>query len=197
MTTREAIEIISRFATSDTSFVVSLGRTSEECFNLFPNNALFMDSMGDITSVAIGVALGVGKQHPVIAIDTDGSHLMGITILSTLASIKANLSNLLVIVLDNCLYESVGKIPSRYAPLSWKTLGKAWELEIEEIASRDELIETLTKSFSSLNYIVVQVEDHEPIYSKKNIDGIESKYRFTRHLEKILRKKIINPAIRS
>lgn len=197
MNTNEVLSVIKEMVPENTAFIVSLGRTSEEAFQLFPNQSLFLDSMGDVASIACGVALGLGPPHPVVALDTDGSHLMGMSLLPTLATVTPRVSNLLIVVIDNGIYESGGGLPSREGDLNWLSLGKAFGLEIVTVDTEKELLESLKGVFSRFIYLVARVENVSPIpITTKNIDGVESKYRFSRHLEKMSGRILIKPAVK-
>jgi thiamine pyrophosphate-dependent acetolactate synthase large subunit-like protein len=198
MNTREALEIVAAGVPKETAFIASLGRTSEEAFRLFPNQTLFLDSMGDVSSVACGVALGLGAVHPVVALDTDGSHLMGITLIPTLAAMVNQLSNLLIIVFDNGIYESGGGLPSRDVELNWYLLGQAFGITIQVVRNREEFETALKSAFKQFLYVVVEIENLEgSAVSSKSLDGIESKYRFTRHLEQVVGRSLLKPAVKS
>jgi len=64
-------------------------------------------TMGLVSSIALGMALGL-PHRKVIAIDGDGSLLMNLCSLATIA--RANPPNLIHIVMDNGTYESSGEI---------------------------------------------------------------------------------------
>lgn len=198
MKTTEVLEVVRSCVPASTAFVSTLGRTSEEVFRLFPEQTLFLDSMGDVSPLACGIALGLAPHHPVVALDSDGSHLMGISFLGTLASIVQRIPNLALIVLDNGIYESSGGLPSRAFNLDWTLLGQAFGLNIHVTESRTECETHLRKAFSECLYIVARVENSPDVPSvQKNMDGIESKYRFIRHLERVLNRKLLQPAVKS
>jgi len=199
MNTQEAVEIIKMSIPKKTSIISSLGRTSEIVFHFFPANTLFVDSMGDVSSLACGISLGVGKTNPVVVFDTDGSHLMGLNLLPTLSFLQNRLSNLMVIVFDNGIYESAGGIESRLVNLDWKVLGEAWKIKIDVANNKLQLKNYLKDVFKSFLYIIVKVNNQDcPIYKvQKSLDGIESKYIFSRHLERVLGKLLLKPAIKA
>jgi len=198
MKTTDVLEIIRSCVPANTAFVATLGRTSEEVFRLFPDQTLFLDSMGDVSPLACGIALGLSPHYPVVALDSDGSHLMGISFLPTFASIVQRVPNLALIVLDNGIYESSGGLPSREFNLDWALLGQAFGLNIQVIESPTECEQHLRKAFSECLYMVARVENSPDLPSvQKNMDGIEGKYRFVRHLERVLNRKLIKPAVKS
>ncbi len=197
MTTADVITVASNVLPKDVAIISSLGRTSEEVYKIYPNQTLFLDSMGDVISIACGVSLGI-NNHPVVAIDTDGSHLMGMTILPTLSQLKRDLMNLTILVLDNGLYESGGMLPSRYVDLDWKLYGLTWGIDIVIVDNVNDLQKYLMLDFRGLRYIVAKIintSEQEPV--KKTKDGIESKYLFTRFIESVLNKDILKPSIKS
>lgn len=197
MNTREVIEVLARRVPAHTTFVSSLGRTASELFESFPDQTLFLDSMGDVGSVACGIALGSRQKSPVVAFDTDGSHLMGISLLPCLMGLVPELSNLVLIVLDNGIYESAGCIPTVPASVDWSALGSAFGLKICVSSSVDELERSLDSALKEFCYIVAKVVNAEPSEpSQKNIDGIESRYRLIRHLERTLGRQILAPSVK-
>ncbi len=197
MTTTEFMDLLERAAPQDASFVCSLGRTSDEAFGHFPTQTLFLDSMGDIVPLACGIALGL-PGHPVVALDTDGSQLMGITCLAVVGALRNRLSNLLVIILDNHLYESAGNLPSRECEVDWPLLGQSFGVPITLVTSEEELTMAFGKAFSTLTYVVVQVNNFDAVpRARKTMDGIESRYVFIRHLERLTGGVLLRPSVKS
>jgi thiamine pyrophosphate-dependent acetolactate synthase large subunit-like protein len=197
MNTRDVIKFVETKITADTSVVASLGRTGEEMFRIKPEQTLFVDCMGAVCSLACGIALAVGKGKPVIALDTDGSHLMDISLLSTLSALEKDLQNLTIIVIDNEIYESGGGMASGSSKLDWILLAKAWGLELKQASSGEELSEAFSSFSARFTYIVAKVKDDERIQAfTKDFDGIESRYQFRRHLQRITKRKLIEPAIK-
>lgn len=197
MKTSDVIDFVESKMTEQTSIIASLGRTGEEMFQRNREQTLFIDCMGAICSLSIGVALAVGESKPVIALDSDGSHLMDLSLLSTLGALSNDLNNLTILVLDNEIYESGGGMPSRYSHLDWALLGKAWGLRIIEVSTIEELNIAFSDYPTRFLYIIVKIKNDKTIDTfTKDIDGIESRYRFQRHLQNILNKKIVDPAIK-
>src|SRR5579872_4591366 len=71
-----------------------------------PQNFYMLGSMGLACPIALGVALAQ-PDRGVIALEGDGSILMGLGCLATIAMVKPR--NLTVIILDNGLYQITGK----------------------------------------------------------------------------------------
>lgn len=198
MTTEEFFDILGRTVPTDTTFVCSLGRTSEEAFARFRGRTLFLDSMGDVMPLACGVALGVSESHPVVALDTDGGQLMGLAALPTVAQMVDRLSNLLVVVFDNGIYESAGGLPSRSCTLDWTRLGEAFGLSVCVVDLPDDCAVALASAFHKFAILVVSTRNGPGVVkTNKTQDGIESRYVFVRHLERLLGKTILRPATKS
>jgi thiamine pyrophosphate-dependent acetolactate synthase large subunit-like protein len=74
-----------------------------------PQNFYMLGSMGLAVPIALGVALAQ-PERPVIALEGDGSLLMQLGCLSTVAMLRPR--NLLVIVMDNGIYQITGSQPT-------------------------------------------------------------------------------------
>jgi len=102
----DAIALISG-ALTDEPVVVSLGHPAYELFACGdrPLNFYTWGSMGLTSSIALGVALARPERR-VVALDGDGSLLMNLGSLATIATCSP--PNLLVLVLDNGQYGTTG-----------------------------------------------------------------------------------------
>jgi thiamine pyrophosphate-dependent acetolactate synthase large subunit-like protein len=88
--------------------VAGIGNTN---FDLFaaghrPQNFYMLGSMGLACPIALGVALAQ-PERGVIALEGDGSILMALGCLTTIATVKPR--NLTIIIMDNGLYQITGK----------------------------------------------------------------------------------------
>jgi thiamine pyrophosphate-dependent acetolactate synthase large subunit-like protein len=88
-----------------------IGGIGNSNFDLFaaghrPQNFYMLGSMGLACPIALGVALAQ-PERGVIALEGDGSILMGLGCLTTIANIKPR--NLTVIIWDNGVYQITGK----------------------------------------------------------------------------------------
>lgn len=197
MKSDEAILEIVKKSQGNSVYISSLGRTSELLFRISPNNTLFVDSMGDVTSLAIGVAISF-PHTSVYSFDTDGSFLMGMTVVQFLADYRDRLNNLHVIIFDNGVYESGGGLKSRKTDFDWELFGLSWNLKIEIIKSMEELKCKLNSKDNSIRILVLSIDTVQDVVKlTKTIDGVESKYRFIRHLEEIGKTKILSPSVKA
>jgi len=95
----------------DEAVVAGIGNTN---FDLYmaghrPQNFYMLGSMGLACSIALGVAMAQ-PERGVIALDGDGSILMNLGCLATIAMLKPR--NLTVVIMDNGIYQITGKQPT-------------------------------------------------------------------------------------
>src|SRR5438105_4400027 len=94
--------------THEEAVIGGIGNTN---FDLFaaghrPQNFYMLGSMGLAVPIALGVALAQPARG-VIALEGDGSILMSLGCLATVANVKPR--NLTIIIMDNGLYQITGK----------------------------------------------------------------------------------------
>jgi thiamine pyrophosphate-dependent acetolactate synthase large subunit-like protein len=95
----------------DEAVVGGIGNTN---FDLFiaghrPQNFYMLGSMGLVCPIALGVALAQ-PERGVIALEGDGSILMNLGCLATIAQLKPR--NLTVVIMDNGSYQITGNQPT-------------------------------------------------------------------------------------
>ena len=108
----DALEAIyPRLARDEVVVVTIMGAVAVELFNLgHRTNFFYLEhAMGLASSMGLGIALSL-PQNPVVVIDGDGSLLMNLGTLSTLARYKPG--NLTHVVFDNESLLSVGGFPT-------------------------------------------------------------------------------------
>jgi thiamine pyrophosphate-dependent acetolactate synthase large subunit-like protein len=94
--------------THEEAVIGGIGNTN---FDLYaaghrPQNFYMLGSMGLACPIALGVAVAQ-PERGVIALEGDGSILMGLGCLATIAKVKPR--NLTIIIMDNGLYQITGK----------------------------------------------------------------------------------------
>jgi len=112
MKREEALEIVLENLDENAIVVSTTGKTSREIFEIrgrkgqsHEQDFLTVGSMGHCSSIALGIALA--KPHrDVVCIDGDGSMLMHLGSLTTIASLKPK--NFRHILMNNKVHESVG-----------------------------------------------------------------------------------------
>jgi thiamine pyrophosphate-dependent acetolactate synthase large subunit-like protein len=101
-------ELLVRMLRHDEAVIGGIGNSN---FDLFaaghrPQNFYMLGSMGLACPIALGVALAQ-PERGVIALEGDGSILMGLGCLATIANLKPR--NLTTIIWDNGIYQITGK----------------------------------------------------------------------------------------
>ncbi|MFQ5552871.1 MAG: thiamine pyrophosphate-dependent enzyme [Thermoplasmata archaeon] len=107
------VEALEALAGLGDPLVCNLGYASRELYHAAdrPSNFYMMGSMGLASSIGLGLALA--RRRRVLAVDGDGSVLMNLGGLSTLAHFGP--PNLVVVILDNAVHGSTGNQPSHTA----------------------------------------------------------------------------------
>jgi sulfopyruvate decarboxylase subunit beta len=112
----EAIALAADAAQAQGALLISnIGLPSRELYATRdrPDNFYMLGSMGLASSIGLGLALGLAQSLParrVIVLDGDGSVLMNLGTLATIAHYAPE--NYLLVILDNCCYGSTGSQPT-------------------------------------------------------------------------------------
>ena len=195
----ELLKQLARLVTEEDLMVTSIGGVKPEWYSLMPGNGtMFADLLGCATPFALGMALNL-RHRRVIALDTDGGMLFNLGALCTVG--KESPPNLTVIVLDNERYEGVVGGPPTHT---------SGTVDLARIASGAGInctatarsVESFVESAATMlsddqaGLLVAKIEpgifkDIPPERTKES-DGIEDKYRFMRHIER-LEKITIRP----
>jgi len=149
---------------------------------------LLIGNMGNALAVGLGLALAL-PHRKVIVLESDGSVLLSLFNLPTLASLHPE--NLLVFVFDNEVY-SGSRISEPTATARGTDLRKMAEgagienaFMVRDLESFEQVMrEGLAKN--DLYFVVCKVEEtlqHRDI-PRTNIPPMENKFRFVRYLEK-------------
>ena len=107
----QAIALAAQAAAAQNALLVgNIGYPSRELFAVHdrPENFYMLGSMGMASSIGLGLALACKKK--VIVLDGDGSVLMNLGTLATIAHHAPE--NYLLVILDNCCYGSTGSQPT-------------------------------------------------------------------------------------
>lgn len=125
--------------------VLSLGGIAREMLAVAGrkgNHFVSLDAMGQTISVALGLALGLENSDTtgkVLAVEGDGSLLMGLSVLSTVGHLKPR--RLLVYVLDNGVYLATGGQPTAAADIDLVTVATACSWRgAREVRTAEELL---------------------------------------------------------
>ena len=171
---------------ADSLVVSSAGATTLEWNALRPSDGNFrVRTLGLCSSIALGMALGLPHRR-IIALDGDGSLLMNLCSLPTIA--RMGPKNLLHVVFDNEVYEASGS--KKTATASGTDLVEVaraagikkarWANSLEEFAQAvSEALEGDGPCFIGAKITTDRTE--VPPYP---MDEVENKYRFVRHVER-------------
>jgi sulfopyruvate decarboxylase subunit beta len=177
--------------------VSSAGAVTLEWHALRPSDGNFrVRTLGLCSSIALGMALGL-PHRKVIALDGDGSLLMNLCSLPTIA--RMNPKNLIHLVFDNEVYEASGsKKTATGAGADLVAMAYAAGIKNARWASSPQEFEELMRTAmggDGLCFIGAKTNTERVEVPSYPIDEVENKYRFLRHVEKtegieILRSKL-------
>lgn len=163
----------------DQLIICNLGIPSKELYHLRDRNENFymLGSMGLASSIALGVALSIPRRK-VWCIDGDGSTLMNLGSLSTIAN--SNPKNLTLIVIDNGVYGSTGNqitYTSKKTELDVVAKGAGFEY-VKLISSVQEIGSELKNSHNSCRFILIKAQSGNADLRNIPLSPIEIKKRF-------------------
>jgi sulfopyruvate decarboxylase subunit beta len=145
----------------DNPVVPTLGGTVREMIAVAgrrPNHLPNLDAMGHTIGVALGLALGLDGRagDRVVAIEGDGSLLMGLSVVSTVGNRKPE--NLVVFVLDNGVYLATGGQPTASADIDMVAMALAcgWSAG-RDVRTEDELAAALEWTRDVAGPVLVRV----------------------------------------
>jgi thiamine pyrophosphate-dependent acetolactate synthase large subunit-like protein len=166
--------------------VGNLGPTSDELWHAGHRDRNFYTygNMGLCSSIALGMALGLPHRQ-VVAIDGDGSLLMNLCSLPTIA--RKNPPNLIHVVLDNEVYEASGEIDTATGA-GTDLVAMARGAGIRRACwaeSPDDLRAIFSEALEGRDaaFIGLKVETARSEVPPYPMDEVENKYRFIRHVE--------------
>ena len=170
----------------DALVVSSAGAVTLEWNALRPGDGNFrVRTLGLCSSIALGMALGLPERR-IIALDGDGSLLMNLSSLPTIARMKPK--NLLHIVFDNEVYEASGsKKTATGAGADLVGLARAAGIENAQWAESVELFAQVAERAlkgAAVSFIGVKVATERAPVGPYPMDEVENKYRFIRYVEK-------------
>ena len=166
--------------------VTIMGAVAAELYMLGhrPNFFYLEHAMGLASSMGLGIALSM-PEHQVIVLDGDGSLLMNLGTLSTMARYKPG--NLLHIVFDNESLLSVGGFPTATATgTDLAGIARASGVpSVMEANTPESLKESVTRALESktLTTIISKVEAVGPKSFHMDLPLLENRFQFKRALE--------------
>ena len=170
----------------DRIVVTIMGAVAAELYTIGhrPNFFYLEHAMGLASSMGLGIALAM-PQHKVIVIDGDGSLLMNLGTLSTMARYKPG--NLLHIVFDNESLLSVGGFPTATATgTDLAGIARASGVpSVMEANTPESLSQRVREALASntLTTIISKVEAIGPKTFHMDLPLLENRFQFKRALE--------------
>jgi len=139
--------------------ICNLGIPSKELYHLKDRDENFymLGSMGLVSSIALGLAISKPEKK-VLCVDGDGSILMNLGSLSTIANV--NPKNLTIIIIDNGSYGSTGNQKthtSKNTKLEIIARGAGFE-SISIIDKIEKIIPTLNKLNIGCHFVLIKTE---------------------------------------
>lgn len=166
--------------------VTIMGATASELYALGHRaNFFYLEhAMGVASSMGLGIALAM-PQEQVVVLDGDGSLLMNLGTLSTMARYKPG--NLLHIVLDNESLLSVGGFPTATAT-GTDLAGVARASGVPRVAAAATVADfkaavSAALASRTLTTIVAKVEPVPPVSYHMDLTLLENRFQFGRSLQ--------------
>ena len=170
----------------DQIVVTIMGAVAVELFSLgHRHNFFYLEhAMGLASSMGLGIAVAM-PRHKVIVIDGDGSLLMNLGTLSTMA--RYSPGNLVHIVFDNASLLSVGGFPTATATgTDLAGVARACAVpQVTEAHTTDQLKSAFAGALAGgkLTTIVAKVEALGPKSFHMDLPLLENRFQFKRALE--------------
>ena len=172
--------------------VTIMGAVAAELYTLGHRPTFFYleHAMGLASSMGLGIALAL-PRHKVVVIDGDGSLLMNLGALSTLARYRPG--NLLHIVFDNESLLSVGGFPTATATgTDLAGVARACGIpRVDEADTPEQLQQSVVDALAgeTLTTIVSKVEAVGPKSFHMDLPLLENRFQFKRALEALRRQE--------
>lgn len=174
--------------------VLDVGPMTREWGQLCPHEGnLYRVSLANVVPLALGLALALPHRR-VIALEGDGSLLMGLHVLPLVAS--QNPSNFIIIVFDNEIYESTADYPTFTAgrtDLAKMAQGAGIENAtlVRELSGFEKAINRAFQA-KGTSFINAKVQKGAAPVFYSRLDGTENKYRFIRYIEETEKLEVLH-----
>lgn len=170
--------------------VTIMGATAAELQSLGhrPNFFYLQHAMGLASSTGLGLALSLPEQT-VIVFDGDGSLLMNLGTLSTMARYRPK--NMVHVVFDNESLLSVGGFPTATSTgTDLEGIARASGIpRVVTVRGVDEFKKTVSEALhgNELTTIIAKVEATGPAVYVTDLALLENRFQFRRHIQSIKR----------
>ena len=144
----------------DDPVVITCGATSREmaAIERRENHLLVVDSMGLVSSIVLGLSLGLEHEptRRVVGVEGDGGFLTSLNSLSTIGYLQPK--NLLLIVLDNEQYASTGGQSTFSTRLDLAAIAAACDLRTWKADDQESLKQSMTEAAASTGPGFIQMK---------------------------------------
>lgn len=194
----DCLKALSGMVPDETLVVVTLGVTTDEWHDIAPREGnMYLPVMGAITPVGLGLALALPHRR-VLVLDSDGSLLLSLGILTTVAARAPQ--NFGMVVFDNRSYESIGGAPTATATgADLALIAKGCGVrDATTVATLEEFRGGAQRALTGQGPVVV-IARIDPAIARvrpKSSDILEDKYRFVRYIERTEGVEILTPPTR-
>lgn len=192
----DCLEAMLPLVGDDDLVVTNLGGVRVEWHALRPSDGNFnVFALGLCSSVGLGLALALPHRR-VIVLDSDGSLLLNLPTLTTIANEQP--PNLLHVVFDNHAYESAGggrTHTANRADLARIAEGAGFEFAVS-VDSVEDFRAAVKRALdgATLSFVAARVEIGTAEVPPDPLDAMEVKYRFMRHLERLEGRPLLSLA---
>jgi thiamine pyrophosphate-dependent acetolactate synthase large subunit-like protein len=186
----DAVATLGEIVTGEDLVISASGNLPDDWWNHRPrgaDNTFSVGTLGSVTPVALGLALALPHRR-VISFDADGSVLMNLGMLCTLADQAP--ANLTVLIFNNGIYESAGgqrTHSGRKSDLT-KLAEAAGCVNCVAVDNVEALAEATKRALTDGEFGLIDIRMEPgrtqwPPEKKKPTDGVEDKFRFIRYVE--------------
>lgn len=182
---------------TDQLVVTNNGGASTEWAAVGPADGhLQVKTLGLCSSIGLGLALALPRRT-VVVFDGDGSLLMNLSTLPTIAGLRP--LNLVHVVFDNLVYEASGGTPTQTSPDRAGTdlAALARAAGIVSVVAVDQVADFAERFTRALggggpHFIHARVENFRQKVPPVPVDEVENKYRLVRYIERTEGRAILS-----
>jgi len=172
------IDVLEEVSKCNGLIVCNIGFPSRELYSIKdrPENFYMLGSMGLASSIGLGLSLC--QQEKVYVVDGDGSILMNLGTLSTIANNSAD--NLCLVIVDNGSYGSTGNqktYTSGKTDLEIIARGSG-NSDVVRVTNKEELSAALSKYMEKSVIIIAEAEPGNESVPIIDLEPVEIKNRF-------------------
>jgi len=191
----DCLKVLSFKITNELIICSVAGQTTDWATLKDRDGNLYEVYLSGTTPVALGLALALPHRR-IVALDSDGGMLMGLTVLPVIA--QQNPSNLIIIVFDNESYDCLNQIPTFTAGVTdLAAMARGAGIRNTSLIKQlSEFKKAIDEAFQAngATFIVVKTEAGRLSGTGLALDASRNKHRFISYIEKTEKIQIIKPS---